>query len=951
MIFYKIKKIWRSIWKHESARQIVIFLQVLLLAYLMSKAVIKFQMLDNKTTISEFSNRYCSSTSPNQENCKKIGYGYQRLLFFYNDGLARDLSDDLVKMLAGHSNTFRIQNEGFPASYAVFTSYVTGTPPTNYMGAPILNDNIIYQLTSNNIPMRYYGTRMPAYDVLEDGKYFNKVGLEYVQNHKSFLYKSLFECNATKDHREDCANQFLDDQKSEGQSIFFSADVVDERNHVTGDKHDELTLEIIKKWIEDMKYVKDWVDNNPEYLLVIISDHGGKLKSETAAHGDNNNGNEAFMVIYSPDLAPLPEDLQDKFIDQVDVCSTIWQHFAGSGVSLPAENIGKIYPTSTNKERIYYTLLANAQQLLEFGQLWSYKTNTKLFKEAQDLHQSDIDESINLFTNYINSLKIPFLNLKRFPWKEVIMYPIVISLLIISLLSKQYGSLGSLSRECKGPKFFLVFIPYLVIFGITGLFSGFWVLYWHDDNESIHMFVASLLATLAMHFSSTATEIYVDSSKKVQEEQEMTVVDENSRERANLDATHSHDYKKPNNWIIMYSFFSFFFAVTIYLLVIPLEDLLLVKLYHRSYLIAAIALLVEFVHQKRRIQSHLVINCRHLSWKSGVYMPLYCRTVLYYIMLYCVYYYDYSWQVDKIMKSSVAFFIYSVLGVHSVILLFNSKHVQADLYLPFSMALFFLSNDRERFYLLLFVLPQFYSISSVFYYKLYNTFQPVLTRYRKLATGQSPWTSKEIYRYSLKDQNFFLGMTDHFLPVVVLLITAIALSCFKMMKMNFQIGDVAIYVPGVYDPPTTPVFSGFVMGFHKLGYFFLLGAFLIKLGSPCPPALVPRYLKNSDQWMFGYKSKSNKDFERIVESLNTQIWGFLMLLLLCSMFFFHLGYYNFMIIKSFVFTVTISVIVLFYGATMVTSFIGKRIQNLFRRFIYNHHFSSKKDYKKLNTQW
>lgn len=29
------------------------------------------------------------------------------------------------------------------------------------------------------------------------------------------------------------------------------------------------------------------------------------------------------------------------------------------------------------------------------------------------------------------------------------------------------------------------------------------------------------------------------------------------------------------------------------------------------------------------------------------------------------------------------------------------------------------------------------------------------------------------------------------------------------------------------------------MGFHKMGYFFFMAAYLIRLMAPCPPALIP----------------------------------------------------------------------------------------------------------------
>jgi len=1016
--FKYIWLLWRHIKKSYIIRQGIVVLQVFVLFYLISQTVIKFQMLDNKTTIKEFNNNECS-VLPTSEDCARVGYNFSKVLFFYNDGLARDLSDNLVTMFQQHSNTFRIQNEGFPASYAVFSSYVTGAPPTNFMGNPILSDNIIYQLAHNGVKLRYYGTRMPAYDVLEKGNYFDKAEIEYVSNTDSKLYTNLFECGKGA---QNCSTEFLNQQKAANMSIFFSGDIIDERNHHTGNKLDPVTLETINTWIANMAFIKNWIDTNPEYLLVIFSDHGGKLLSETAAHGSNNGGNEAFMIIYNPSLTPLPKEQQDIFIDQVDVCATVWQHFAGAGVSLPIENIGKAYPTTTDPEKIYQILKLNADQLNRFGHHWGYKMKQSDFTRAIELHEKDINESIKLFTKYINSLKIPFLNLKRFPWFEVVMYPILIALLTTSLLYRQYGSFANLAIQFKS-HFALVFIPYLIIIGITGLFSGFWVLYWHDDNESIHMFVASLLSTLAIHYSSFGMNIefnptnIINSSCNSDDDTTINNINNNNiggiemeqrspllsvgasvtpsllppgendyflsntnsssnnglpRNSSNNSMNDSGnsinslnsinnspssspksqssvysddlystsnqplaiDYKKPSNWIIIYAFFCFFMAVFLFLLTIPLEDLLLVHLYEKSWLIAIVFLIIEFVIQKKRIIAHFSGGEKNNNKPpKGIFYPLYLKFALYLSMLFGIYYYDRQWFTHHIMEKNLAFIIYFILGTHSLILLFSNRFYQSDIILPISMTLYFLSDNKERFYLVLFVIPQFYAISNVFYYKLFNVLTPIIKKYRQksLRSIAGSQTNLQIFKYSLKNINFFAGITDHFMPFVVLLMTTIALSCYKLMKMNFQIGDVAIYVPGIFDPPTTPVFSGFIMAFHKLGYFFLLGGFLIKLANPCPPAIFPSFHKiGGTKFIFGYKYRSNSDFNRISESLNAQVWGFLLLILLCSLFFFHLGYYNFMVTKAFVFTVTLCVVVMVYGVSLIISAIGEIIKSFMR---------------------
>ena len=58
-------------------------------------------------------------------------------------------------------------------------------------------------------------------------------------------------------------------------------------------------------------HVISWVDRNPEYLLILISDHG-RWRSNTPllSHGPIAQGNEPIVVTYNPQLDPaLDEDI------------------------------------------------------------------------------------------------------------------------------------------------------------------------------------------------------------------------------------------------------------------------------------------------------------------------------------------------------------------------------------------------------------------------------------------------------------------------------------------------------------------------------------------------------------------------------------------------------------------------------------------------------------------
>ncbi|GAM23729.1 hypothetical protein SAMD00019534_069040 [Acytostelium subglobosum LB1] len=296
--------------------------------------------------------------------------------------------DGMVELFQQNSNHYRIRNVGFPASFAVFTSYMSGTPPYNYFGAYIREDNLMHQLvTHTGQPFKYVGTKLPAYDSLCNGDYFkNGVVLERTTE-TSALYQTLFQCSLGNSHQ--CAKQYLDREAAgRDSSIFFSGDMVDERNHMTGNKYHPATVQLLNGWIKDMAAVKQWVDQHPEYLLMIFSDHGGKTPNDTGAHGRNDQGNEAFTIIYNPHLVPLPADQQNKLIDQVDLCSTVTQYFMGSGASIPAENTGRLDPATTDMEHKRHLLSINLIQLIRLakhlGILDEQQSNSMMEYEDSD---------------------------------------------------------------------------------------------------------------------------------------------------------------------------------------------------------------------------------------------------------------------------------------------------------------------------------------------------------------------------------------------------------------------------------------------------------------------------------------------------------------------------------------------------------------------------------------
>lgn len=73
--------------------------------------------------------------------------------------------------------------------------------------------------------------------------------------------------------------------------------------------------------------LKKFIDENPDYLLMLSSDHGMSRRG-SSFHGDQHtgkHGNIGFFVFYNPLLSPKPQ----REIDVVDLTPTIAKFLTG----------------------------------------------------------------------------------------------------------------------------------------------------------------------------------------------------------------------------------------------------------------------------------------------------------------------------------------------------------------------------------------------------------------------------------------------------------------------------------------------------------------------------------------------------------------------------------------------------------------------------------------------
>lgn len=91
-----------------------------------------------------------------------------------------------------------------------------------------------------------------------------------------------------------------------------TSQIIDKRNHKIHNKFEAVTVDLIAQFGKDFRSVKDWVDSHPEYLLILLSDHGGDWEDDEvlSTHGPSAGGNEAFITFYNPQIVPPPKQYQ-----------------------------------------------------------------------------------------------------------------------------------------------------------------------------------------------------------------------------------------------------------------------------------------------------------------------------------------------------------------------------------------------------------------------------------------------------------------------------------------------------------------------------------------------------------------------------------------------------------------------------------------------------------------
>eukprot|EP00033_Pygsuia_biforma_P002633 GCRY01002913.1.p1 GENE.GCRY01002913.1~~GCRY01002913.1.p1 ORF type:complete len:567 (-),score=111.38 GCRY01002913.1:145-1845(-) len=410
---------WNSL--EQKNHFLVLLVLFIVVGHNIQGSVKKFQAQGSSS--SHNINLDCQKSSEHDE-CDLPGLNrFSKIVWVFIDSLAISQIEPFLRneTYAEHANTYRIRNTGFKFSYALYTSFFTGQLPFNYAGKPIVSDNLFLQMTHSDIEMHYVGCNPTAWNLLHNIPNVFPAGITRTEPEQEYILPLLF---SDPDHLSaETVAHTLDKYTNNGQkSVFFTSGRLDAVHHEYSRNH-PLTHRLVNHLNAAMPAVRQWMEAHPEYLFILLSDHGGvdyPGQDRIFIHGPSDGGNEGFISFYNPSINPVLN--QFNWIDTVDVCPTLAQYF--DGVSIPFENLGLVAPQTDAPELQYQLLERNAHQLSAFARakgLALTPAHTRLYTAAVgDVNHAAPDlktyqEANQKLRQYIESVREPLISLKIFP--------------------------------------------------------------------------------------------------------------------------------------------------------------------------------------------------------------------------------------------------------------------------------------------------------------------------------------------------------------------------------------------------------------------------------------------------------------------------------------------------------------------------------------------------------
>ena len=399
-------------------------------------------------TLNEYSNSYCQNISNSKSIICKNKFKKKKFILLLIDGTAFDELEFLLKPEKHNlTRVYKNFDKEFKITGSNFETMFTGKFSRNYKYKPFNADNFFRQLHNSGYNLTYLGDKSPIFKFLnmeknielnsykleienislsnlcddsyniEDKnieKYLkensDKIGLlkitkeqmyqtldEYFKN-SSFSKLNISKCLEKKFHISESGEKF---------GIIYYSTVLDHYNHKYSKKHYKTILQAYS--IDSyLNKIYEFINENPEFALIIGSDHGGSLfpgDDEVISHGSNVDGNEGIFLIYTKELSKFKKNINDN--NKFEIINRY--HYAPSmpliiqDINIPLESIEMpilFFNDSFWEENV---ILMKVFQMEEFFRKGSLKV--KKLKNLFDKYISD--------TFMINREKINFNEKKK----------------------------------------------------------------------------------------------------------------------------------------------------------------------------------------------------------------------------------------------------------------------------------------------------------------------------------------------------------------------------------------------------------------------------------------------------------------------------------------------------------------------------------------------------------
>jgi hypothetical protein len=462
---------------------------------------------------------------------------FKKFIWFLTDGLPVKYSMKTINHYSDHGILYTIDIPGPKYSHAIYTSYMTGQLPTNYQGKPIEGDSILkaMQRSQDIGPLTYIG---PEWSFLAiQGK-----------NNYNQLFKRILMKPEPLDQPHDRGYRFfykdepskqwfkksLDFIAHEQGSLLTHSAIFDHVNHgVYRNNPNPAALkrldDVSGRIANDLNTVKEWIDKNPDYLLILSSDHGcDDVSNGYVMHGYSTNGNEGYVMLYNPKLQPFRQR-----VDVVDIAPTIAKYL--SKVDIPSDNIGMVrtyfgpdaqslnYQNNALKQNILQMVDTSIRRGVSVSKdtinnILKMKPDQAAVKGPADFNKQLIQTATTLKMNLYKLIQKPYhwvayFGLQSFIVLLVILYRYNYNLLLMAVRTQCVKAI--FESLLLTPMYFGVFINVLFVWdgwkGVIRSGSPFFV--WHGYLALIVLYL--LVRVMSSTSDDIKREHILDISKKL----------------------------------------------------------------------------------------------------------------------------------------------------------------------------------------------------------------------------------------------------------------------------------------------------------------------------------------------------------------------------------------------------------------------------------------------------